>query len=63
MKTIISGVMSGVNKTESGMKINAKFGYTGFSNRIVLSPEIIGTTNTVLIGMGNIVADEYFKNK
>lgn len=63
MKTIVSGIMSGINTTESGIPLGAKFGYTSFSNRIVLSPEIIGTTNTVLIGMGKLVADEYFKLK
>lgn len=48
MKTIFGRVMSGVNKTESGEDIDAIFGYRSISDRIVLSPELIGTTNTLL---------------
>lgn len=48
MKTVIGRVMEGENKTESGTPIEAIFGYKSISDRIVLSPEIIGTTTTLL---------------
>lgn len=48
MKTIFGRVMSGENRTESGEDLDAIFGYTSISNRIVLSPDLIGTTTTLL---------------
>lgn len=48
MKTIFGRVMSGVNQSEDGQDVDAIFSYQSISNRIVLSPEIIGTTNTLL---------------
>lgn len=48
MKTIFGRVLAGVNETESGQPIDAIFGYQSISDRIVLSPEIMGTTNTLL---------------
>lgn len=47
LKTIVGRVMHGVNRTESGEDIDAIFGYLSASDRIVRSPEIIGTTNKV----------------
>lgn len=37
--------MHGVNRTASGEDIDAIFGYLSVNNRIVRSPEVIGTTN------------------
>lgn len=48
MKTVFGTVMTGVNRTASGEPIDAKFGYKSISDRIVASPEYIGTTNTLL---------------
>lgn len=48
MKTIFGRVMSGENRTESGEDLDAIFGYTSISNRIVLSSDLIGTTTTLL---------------
>lgn len=48
MKTIFGRVLAGRNETESGVPIDAIFGYQSISDRIVLSPEIMGTTNTLL---------------
>jgi len=48
LKSVIGRVMSGVNQSESGEDIDAIFAYSSIANRIVLSPEIIGTTNTLL---------------
>ena len=59
MKTIFGRVMSGVNRTESGEDIGAIFGYQSISDRIVLSPEIMGTTNTLLKIISKRVADVY----
>ncbi len=59
MKTIFGRVMSGINRTESGEDIDAIFGYTSISDRIVLSPEIIGTTITLLKVMSKRVVDVY----
>lgn len=59
MKTIFGRVMAGVNRTESGEDIDAIFGYQSISDRIVMSPEIIGTTNTLLKVMSKRVADVY----
>lgn len=59
MKTIAGKVMTGVNKTESGEDIDMFFGYQSISNRIVLSPEIAGTTNTLLRVLSKHVARVY----
>lgn len=40
--------MSGENRTESGENIDAIFGYLSVSDRIVRSPEIMGTTNKLM---------------
>ena len=63
MKTIFGRVMSGTNETESGVPIDAIFGYTSISDRIVLSPEIMGTTTTLLKIMSQHVVDIYEGNK
>lgn len=59
MKTIFGRVMSGRNETESGVPVDAIFGYQSISDRIVLSPEIMGTTNTLLKVISKRVADVY----
>lgn len=59
MKTIFGQIMSGVNTTESGEEIGAMFGYSSINDRIVFSPEIIGTTNTLLMVISKRVADVY----
>lgn len=53
--------MHGTNTTEDGTPIDAKFSYLAISNRIVLSPEIMGTTNTLLMHMSKLIADAYYK--
>lgn len=63
LKTVFSHVMTGVNRTESGTDLDACFSYAGISARIVLSPEIIGTTNVLLRLFSKRLADEYFKLK
>lgn len=60
MKSVIGDVLVGANKTESGINIDGIFGYQSISNRIVLSPEIIGTTNMLLEVIGKNAAKLYF---
>lgn len=48
MKTVIGRVMSGRNETESGKPLDTIFSYSSPNNRIVLSPDIMGTTNVLL---------------
>jgi hypothetical protein len=48
MKTIFGRVLDGTNETQSGEPIDVIFGYKSISDRIVSSPEFIGTTNTLL---------------
>lgn len=59
MKSIVGGVMVGVNKTESGVDLDAVFAYQSLSNRITLSPETIATTNTLLLLIGSRAAAAY----
>lgn len=60
MKTIFSRVMTGVNETLDGEPIDAIFGYRSFNDRIVLSPELMGTTNTILKAISKKAAAIYF---
>lgn len=57
MKTIYSGKMLGINKTESGKEIHAKFSYLSINNRIVGSAEAIGGMCTLLPIISRMVAD------
>lgn len=59
LKTIFGRVMVGENKTVSGEDIDAIFGYESISARIVLSPELMGTTNTLLKVISKRVVDAY----
>ncbi|MNP96446.1 hypothetical protein D3C85_90290 [compost metagenome] len=59
MKTIFGRVMAGRNQTESGEDLDAIFSYTSFSNRICLSPELIGTTTTLLKVLSKKVVEAY----
>ncbi len=63
MKTIFGRIMEGVNETESGEPIDALFSYQSIANRVVLSPEVMGTTNTLLSVLSKHVADIYFGSK
>ena len=63
MKTVFSSVMTGTNQTKSGTDLDMLFGYMSINNRIVLSPELMGTTNTLLKLMSKRVADKYFSTK
>ena len=63
LKSVIGSVLTGVNKTEDGVDLDAVFGYKSIQARIVLSPEIMGITNTLLLELGKQTADLYFEGK
>lgn len=48
MKSVFGEVMDHDMHTETGEKIDAIFGYQSIAGRVVLSPDIIGTTTTLL---------------
>lgn len=52
LKTVICRIMNGPYTTEDGVEVDAIFGYTSIANRIVLSSELIGTTNTLCVLLG-----------
>jgi hypothetical protein len=52
MKTVFSEVMTGEMKTETGKVIDAVFGKKSIDDRIVTSPDTIGTTATLLDVIG-----------
>lgn len=59
LKTVIGRVMDDTTTAEDGTPIEAIFGYKSISDRIVLSPEIIGTTSTLLEVIGKQAFDIY----
>lgn len=63
MKTVFSEVMSSDMITESGEVIDAVFGQKSIEARVVLSPSIIGTTNTLLRVIGKKAAQLYKEGK
>ena len=59
LKSVVGAVMTDINETESGQPIDAVYGYQGVANRIVLSAELMGTTNTLLVEIGKRAVDIY----
>jgi hypothetical protein len=59
LKTTFSRVFHGVNRTVSGEDLDAKFGKTSIQDRMVLSPEKMGTTNTLLRLLSKHISDVY----
>jgi hypothetical protein len=59
MKSVVGEIMEDDMTTESGEKIDAVFGYVSVAARIVLSPELIGTTNSLLDVIGKRAAELY----
>ena len=60
LKTTVGRVMTGVNETESGIPIDAIFGFKSVANRVVLSPQINGTNTGALKLIGKKAADIFF---
>lgn len=59
MKSVVGSVTTGINETESGVPIDVFFAYQSLSNRIVLSAEVIATTNTLLLLTGQRAVAAY----
>ena len=59
MKTVIGRVFNNNVRTESGVEIDAIFGAKSVADRIVTSPDLIGTTTTLLLKMGERVIRAY----
>ncbi|MBB5409294.1 hypothetical protein HDG34_003235 [Paraburkholderia sp. HC6.4b] len=59
LKTVFGEVMERDMFTESGVKIGAVFGAKSVADRIVSSPELIGTTTTVLDVIAMAAVDLY----
>lgn len=59
MKTTFGRVMTGINRTKSGEDIDAIFGYRSINDRIVNSPILIGTANTLLKLIGKQAVKAY----
>ena len=63
LKSTFSEVMNYEMRTESGEEIGAVFGYKSIHARIVLSPEIQGTTNVLLQKIADKACKIYFGEK
>jgi hypothetical protein len=61
MKTVFSEVLSYGMKTQNGEVIDAVFGRKSINDRIVMSPDLIGTTNTLLKIISKKAAELYFR--
>lgn len=59
LKSVTARVMTGVNQTADGVPLDAIFGYQSLANRIVLSAELLGTTNTLLVEVSKRVVKAY----
>jgi hypothetical protein len=59
MKTVFGHVIEGEVKTESGVEVDAIFGAKSIQARIVNSPDIIGTTTSLLGVLAKRVANKY----
>ena len=59
LKTVFGRVMSGTNKSESGLELDAIFGYQSISDRIVTSPILMGMSTTLLMKIGEKAVNLY----
>jgi len=60
LKSVVGEIMNYDIHTEDNREVLAMFGFKSISNRIVLSPYIAGTTNTLLKEVSKQVAAEYY---
>lgn len=63
LKTVIGRFLTGVNETEDGKPIEAVMGMKSIQDRIVLSMQIMVTTNTLCRHIGETWARKYLSNK
>lgn len=61
-KSVTAAVIDQPISTESGYPVDMLFSARSFSNRIILSPTIIGFTNRVLERLEKIVVQKFFSN-
>jgi hypothetical protein len=61
MKSIVARMLTGRNQTQDGQPIDAIFSYDGFMRRIVLSGELMGTLNTLLVDVSKKAVEAYRK--
>jgi hypothetical protein len=61
MKTVFSEVLEDDLISEDGTVIDAVFGGQSINDRIVTSPIVIGTSNTLLKIIANKAVDLYFE--
>lgn len=59
MKSVTSRTWDKPYETESGQRVDLFFGYQSLQNRIVNSPEIIGTTNNLMVAASKAVIKAY----
>lgn len=59
LKSVVRRIMVGRNESKSGLPIDAIFSYSSISNRIVNSPEVLGTTNVLMRLLSERMAKAY----
>jgi len=63
MKSIVGRIITTPITTEDGKPVDAIFGYQSIANRIARSPELLGTTNTLLLLATDDVVKTYFSDE
>lgn len=61
LKTVVGQIMTGINQTADGKKLQAIFGFKSLQDRIVLSALINGMTNSLLKEISEQAASIYFE--
>jgi len=61
LKTVFGGILTGTNETLEGDSIDMIFGWRSVMDRIVLSAEIMGIVNAVLMEISRQASEKYFK--
>lgn len=59
MKSIVSRILLGKQETEDGIPIDAVFSYDSMARRVVLSAELMGTTNSLLKHVSKLAIQAY----
>lgn len=59
LKSVVGNVMSEQLFDESGREVDALFGFRGIYNRVTVSPILMGTTNTLMLKLGQMAVEAY----
>lgn len=59
MKSVVGNIYADPLRSKDGKEIDCDFGYLSILNRIVNSPMLVGTTNTLLVALGEYVVEAY----